>query len=368
MVRRVFLCLLTAAALAQDPNEEIREARQTLEEFLKIGDELVRQGKHEAALKTYREAAKAYDEAMRKVEEAMLHPPIDPPADLAHLDATPADLRRRIDELVAVMMDPQAGRESLQAQEQLRAIGKAAFPRILGAMAKVLDRITDEDTMEERLLESALKLGDECLRTLDGYLDAKQKTSLRPGVDKNYIHYILRLHYRRWNEKLKDLAEMPGPHQPADEVFRGPIKPASRRVAAEAGKWDPPATLGHVAGTPAEQRKMIDALVQVLFDVQAGRESLNAQQKLAAIGKPAFPVILGRMAKVRDTLTDDDTMEERLAESSLKLADECLRQIDPYLAEKGKVALRPGTDLKYVRYILRLHYRRWVEVVGKGAD
>ena len=69
MVRRLCVCLLlAAAALAQDPNEEIRQARQTLEEFLKIGDELVRQGKHEAALKTYREAAKAYDAAMRKIE------------------------------------------------------------------------------------------------------------------------------------------------------------------------------------------------------------------------------------------------------------------------------------------------------------
>ncbi|MHC5051500.1 MAG: hypothetical protein ACYTGK_12925, partial [Planctomycetota bacterium] len=215
MALRGWLCLLaiTAAVLAQDPNEEIRQARQTLDEFLKIGDELVRQGKHDAALKTYREAAKAYDEAMRRIEDALLDQPAGPPADLAHLPGIPADLRRRIDDLVAVMMDPQAGRESLQAQEQLKAIGKAAFPRVLGAMAKVRDRITDNDTIEERLLESALKLADQCLRSMDGYLDAKEKAVLRPGVHKSYIQYVLREHYRRWNEVLKDRDEMPGPHR-----------------------------------------------------------------------------------------------------------------------------------------------------------
>jgi len=359
--RRVWLCvgLLTAAALAQDPNEEIRAARQTLDEFLKIGDELVRQGKHEAALKTFREAARAYDEAMRTIEEAMLRPPVEAPADLAHLDGLPADLRRRIDDLVAVMMDPQAGRESLQAQAQLKFIGKAAFPRVLGAMAKVRDRITDVDTIEERLLESNLKLADECLRSLDGYLDAKEKARLRPGVGKDYIRYILREHYRRWNEELKDRDEMPGPHRPA---------PPKVRHVPGASKRDPPATLGHLASTPAEQRRQIDALIEVLFDPQAGRRSLDAKEKLAALGRPAFPVILGRMAQIRDTLTDDDTMEERLAESSLKLADECLRQIDPFLDEKGKSIIRPGTDAKYVRYILRLHHRRWIETVGKEAD
>ena len=357
MVRCVLLGLLTAAALAGDPNEEIRTARQTLEEILKIGDELVRQGKHEAALKTYREAARAYDEAMRKIEDAMLDPPadppVDPPADLAHLGTTPADLRRKIDELVAVLLDPQAGRMSLQAREELRAIGKAAFPRILGAMARVRDRITDEDSIMERLLESNLRLADECLRSMDGHLDAQERTVLRPGVDKDHIQYILRLHYRRWNEKLKDLDELPGPHRP-------PVRPG-----AGASRWDPPATLGHLASTGAEQRKQIDRLIDTLFDPQAGRESLEAQQKLAALGKPVFPVILGRMARIRDTLPDQDTMEERLVESSLKLADTCLREIDPYLNEKAKPVIRPGADAKYIRYILRLHYRRWVEVLSK---
>jgi hypothetical protein len=354
MVRRVWLCLLLAAAavLAQDPNEEIRQARQTLEEFLKIGDELVRQGKHESALETYREAAKAYDAAIRKIEDALLRPPAEAPADLPHLDGLPADLRRRIDDLVAVMMDPQAGRESLQAQAQLKGIGKAAFPRVLGGMAKVRDRITDRDTIEERLLESALMVADQCLRSMDGYLDAKDKAVLRPGVHKGYIEYVLREHYRRWNEKLKDLDHMPGPYRP---------DPPQRYE----GRWDPPASLGHRESTPAEQRKEIDRLVDVLLDPQAGRDSLSAKQKLAALGKPVFPVILGRMAAIRDKLTDTDTIEERLIESSLRLADECLREIDPYLNEKRKALIRPGTDAKYVVYILRLHYRRWTEVLSK---
>lgn len=357
MVSRGWLCLLVlaAAALAQDPNEEIRQARQTLDQFLKIGDELVRQGKHEAALKTYREAAKAYDEAIRRVEDALLHAPPEPPADLAHLDGLPADLRRRIDDLVAVMMDPQAGRESAQAREQLERIGKAAFPRVLGAMAKVRDLISGEDTREEALLKKALARADQCLRALDGYLDARKRPRLDGDVDKDYVRYVLREHYRRWTEKLKDLDALPGPYRP---------EPAQRKRKPGESRWDPPATLGHRETTPAEQRREIDRLVDVMFDPQAGRESLVAQQKLAALGKPVFPVILGRMAALRDKLTDDDTMEERLAESSLKLADECLRQIDPYLNDKGKAPIRPGTDAKYVRYILRLHYRRWTEALS----
>jgi hypothetical protein len=361
MVRRVSVCLLLAAAvLAQDPDEEIRQARQTLEEFLKIGDELVRQGKHEAALKTYREAAKAYDAAMRKIEDALLHPPAQPPADLAHLEGTPADLRQRIDDLVAVMMDPQAGRESRQAKEQLRAIGKPAFPRVLGAMAKIRDRLTDDDTREERLLESALQLADECLRAMDGHLDGQGKPALHPGSDTNYVRWVLNQHYRRWNEKLRHMDRMPGPSRPREA-------PKIRR-AAGTSRWDPPATLGHLASTPAEQRKEIDKLIDILFDPEAGRESLTAREKLAAMGKRVFPVILGRMAKVRDTLTDEDTIEERLVESSLRLADECLREIDPYLNDKHKSVIRPGTDAKYVVYVIRLHYKRWVQVLSKEGD
>jgi len=154
----------------------------------------------------------------------------DPPSDLGHLESTPPELRKQIDDLIALMMDPQAGRDSLDAKSKLAAIGKPAFLPILGAMARVRDTITDDDTPDERLIESSLKLADECLREMDGYLNSKDKGVLRPGIDKKYITYILKLHYRRWNEKLKDMAEMPGPYDPSkayeneggDEEDEGP--------------------------------------------------------------------------------------------------------------------------------------------------
>jgi hypothetical protein len=146
----------------------------------------------------------------------------DPPATLGHLDSTPPELRKQIDELIAVLLDPQAGHEVHEAKAKLAAIGKPAFLPLLGKMAAVRDTITDEDSMQERLIESSLMLADECLREMDGYLDSVGKPIIRPGTDKKYIAYILRLHYRRWNDglapgatPLKDMAEMPGPFDPS---------------------------------------------------------------------------------------------------------------------------------------------------------
>jgi len=133
-------------------------------------------------------------------------------------------------------------------------------------------------------------------------------------------------------------------------------------------RWDAPATLGHLKSTSPSERKQIDDLVRLMMDPQAGRDSLDAKTKLAALGKPAFPVILGAMAKVRDTIGDTDTIDERLIESSLKLADECLREMDGYLVSKSKPPIRPGTDKKYIVYIIRLHYRRWKEALEAMAE
>jgi len=145
----------------------------------------------------------------------------DPPATLSHLDSTPPELRREIDELVAVLLDPDAGREVQEAKAKLAAIGKPAYLPILGRMAAIRDTITDNDTMEERKIECSLMLGDQCLREMDGFLDANGKQIIRPGMDKKYIKYILVLHYRRWlggmpagAQGLKDMAEMPGPFDP----------------------------------------------------------------------------------------------------------------------------------------------------------
>jgi hypothetical protein len=131
------------------------------------------------------------------------------------------------------------------------------------------------------------------------------------------------------------------------------------------GRYDPPADLGHLESTPAEQRKEIDELIKLLIDPQAGRDSLIAKQKLALLGKPAFLPLLGAMAKIRDTITDVDSMEERLIESSLLLGDQCLREMDGYLESYNIQPIRPGTDKKYIEYILRLHYKRWVTTLEK---
>jgi hypothetical protein len=141
----------------------------------------------------------------------------DAPATLGHLKSTSPSERTQIDKLVAMLMDPQAGRDSLDAKQKLAAIGKPAFPVILGAMARVRDTIGDTDTIEERLTESSLKLADECLREMDGYLESKMKPVIRPGTDKQYIVYIIRLHYRRWKEKLEMMDTMPGPYDPSVE-------------------------------------------------------------------------------------------------------------------------------------------------------
>ncbi len=140
-----------------------------------------------------------------------------PSADLAHLKDTPEELRKQIDDLIAVMMDPFAGRDSNDAKRKLVAIGKPAFPRVLGAMAKVRDTITDVDNHDERLIESSLMLADGVLREMDGYLESKSKGLLRPGTDKKYISYILQLHNKRWMKTLSKLAEMPGPYDPTKE-------------------------------------------------------------------------------------------------------------------------------------------------------
>ena len=159
------------------------------------------------------------------------------------------------------------------------------------------------------------------------------------------------------------LAEGDQPENPAAPTGSGKRLGATSKTKRKRGtsRWDAPATLGHLRTTPPAQRKQIDEFVALMMDVQAGRDSLDAKQKLAAIGKPAYPVILGAMAKVRDTIGDTDTIEERLTESSLKLADECLREMDGWLVSKQKAPIRPGTDKQYIVYIIRLHYRRWKE-------
>jgi hypothetical protein len=50
-----------------------------------------------------------------------------PPATLGHLDTTPPEIRKEIDELVAVLLDPTASRDSIDAKTRLAGIGKPAL-------------------------------------------------------------------------------------------------------------------------------------------------------------------------------------------------------------------------------------------------
>jgi hypothetical protein len=141
----------------------------------------------------------------------------DPPTDIPHLESTSLVMRARIDRYVAILFDPLGGQDSIDAQTALIAIGKAAFPRVLSRMARMRDVITDVDSHDEHLAESSLKLADECLREMDGWLTAKGKSTLRPGSKRDYIQYICRLHYKRWEMWLKHLDKMPGPYDPTEK-------------------------------------------------------------------------------------------------------------------------------------------------------
>ena len=120
-----------------------------------------------------------------------------------------------------------------EAKEKLTAIGKPAFLPVLGKMAAIRDSLIDDDSMPERRIESALMQADQCLRVMDGYLDAHEKGIIRPGERKDYIEYVLRIHYRRWMDgmgstALKDMETMPGAYDASRELIE-----ASRRAELE---------------------------------------------------------------------------------------------------------------------------------------
>ncbi len=130
-------------------------------------------------------------------------------------------------------------------------------------------------------------------------------------------------------------------------------------------RYYPPADLGHLKDTAPELRAKIDKLVDQVFDPFAGRDSGRAKTKLAAIGKPAFLPILGRMRRERDKLKDDGSHDELQVEASIRIADTTLRMMDGHLDGKGKQPIRPGTQNDYIDRILLMHYRRWVKDLHK---
>ena len=209
------VCLLVALLLGGD---DVKTVEAKMRDLIAHGDKLAKAGQLDAALACYESAVKVYEkfrDGKKKAVPVVRKSKWDPPADLAHLKSTPAAVRKKIDALVKVMFDVNEGRGSLIAKDALSAMGKPAFPRILGAMAKIRDTITDVDSGEERMVESSLKLADEALREIDGWLTGKGKSTLRPGSERRYIQYICRLHYKRWMQKLKGMREMPGPFDPA---------------------------------------------------------------------------------------------------------------------------------------------------------
>jgi len=144
-------------------------------------------------------------------------------ATLGHLPTTPDGQRKLIDKLVKVMLDPKvspSSRQPLEAKQQLAAIGKAAFPVVLGAMAKIRDTIADNGSEEERRIELGLQRADECLREMDGFQNVKGTPTIQaghPSTDRDWIAYIVKRHYYRWTRKLQHAATMPGPYPPRQD-------------------------------------------------------------------------------------------------------------------------------------------------------
>jgi hypothetical protein len=136
---------------------------------------------------------------------------------MPHLDSTPAALRESIDVEIGIMCDPDAGREARIARERLVAIGKPAFPRVLGKAAGLRDGLLDkkELTIDEQILQNhviaSIALCDRALREMDGYLTSKNVMEIKPGHGRRYVRYILGHHYKRWVRKLSKMDTMPGP-------------------------------------------------------------------------------------------------------------------------------------------------------------
>ncbi|MFQ5845499.1 MAG: hypothetical protein ACE5JG_10990 [Planctomycetota bacterium] len=138
---------------------------------------------------------------------------------MPHLESTPPDERKKIDELVAVMCDPEAGIDSRLAREQLVAIGKAAFPRILGKMAQLRDQLSKDENLagdaliRQNLILSSVVQCDRALREMDGYLSSKNVQEIKIGHTREYVRYVSGQHLKRWEKVLKERAKMPGPYE-----------------------------------------------------------------------------------------------------------------------------------------------------------
>ena len=145
------------------------------------------------------------------------------PTELPHLDSTAPGERKAIDEMIAVMVDDEAGGDSSIAREKLVAIGKAAFPRVLAQMARLRDKIPDGQNLDIdaqiacNLLMSSVSQCDRALRAMDFHLSSKGVQEVKIGHTREYVRYISGLHYKRWVTKLSEMDTMPGAYDGSAE-------------------------------------------------------------------------------------------------------------------------------------------------------
>ena len=79
-----------------------------------------------------------------------------PPEPLGHLEETPPELRTRIDELVATMLDLELTKESSRAQRALTDIGRPAIPILLTKFFEI-PADTEENRIRCNLIDQALR-------------------------------------------------------------------------------------------------------------------------------------------------------------------------------------------------------------------
>ena len=327
-LRLVVLAMLCAPAAAQEEAGEPAPVQKSPWAWMQEGDDALVRGDRDAAIAAYRAAAEAGGE-----EHGILRRGADPTPALGHDAKTPPETRARIDALVRRLLDPFTEEADAEvAVRDLAGIGTPALHPLLAALARERDRMQGTPSLEEGLRLTSLARGDACLREIDPFLDAMGKDRIGPRSTREYVAFVLGVHYAR------------------SGTVRGLVVP---------GVSDPPTDLAHLDDTPVELRRAIDDLVAVMLDPMAGRASLEALEKLKAVGKPAFPRILGAMARLVYTLPDENGTEERLVESSLLLADRCLRAMDGYCDARGYALIRPGVELAHARLVLKLHYKRW---------
>ena len=141
----------------------------------------------------------------------------NPPDDIGHLESTPPEKRKEIDDLITVMFDPSSGSDGFKAKRKLVQMDKAAFLPLLAKIKNTKKLIKWDRSIDDNQLMSSVRMADEVLREMDGYMEAKQIGKIRPGTDEKYYDYLLRIYYKRWLTDLSKLDRMPGPYDPSVE-------------------------------------------------------------------------------------------------------------------------------------------------------